>query len=203
VCGSRYTVGFDSPSGARVSAAFSLPSLPLWSSVLDECQRLQLATTPGELHGGLSGWLAGGGDNPAGWLQEVLLVDTGMPIPQREDPLGQLFEATLQQLNAPDFTFALLLPEADAPLLERSQELFAWCRGFVGGFGLAFGDRQELSEHGEDALADLARLASAHGQAEGDEDDEVALAEIEEFVRVAALLLHGEHVSAPVRRSLH
>jgi len=186
-----------------MSAAFFLPSLPPWFGVLDECQRLQLATTPSELHGGLSGWLAGGGDNPAGWLQEVLL-DTGAPIPQLDDPLGQLYEATLQQLNAPDFAFALLLPEADTSLLERSQELFAWCRGFVGGFGLAFGDRQALSEHGEDALADLVRLASEHGQAEGDEDDEMALAEIEEFVRVAALLLHGEHALAPVpQRSLH
>jgi len=203
MAGSRYTGDFTRLAGARVSAAFPLPSLPPWSRVLDECQRLQLALTPSELHGGLSGWLAGGGDNPVHWLQEVL-TDMELPTPQVDAALGELFEATLQQLSAPDFAFALLLPGADASLLERSQALFAWCRGFVGGFGLALGDRQPLSEYGEDALSDLVRLAAEHGQLEGDEDDEMALAEIEEFVRVAALLLHAEHAPAPlVRPSVH
>jgi hypothetical protein len=43
-------------------------------------------------------------------------------------------------------------------------------------------------------------LAAATAQDDGDEDDEDALAEIEEFVRVASLLLHGDCVLAPRHR---
>jgi len=185
-----------------VSVAFSLKGLPHWAEMLAECQRLHLPVMPSELHGGLSGWLSGGGNDPVAWLQEVL-VDAEIPLPQEDDPLARLFQATLTQLDAPDFSFTLLLPDAGTSLLERSQALFAWCRGFVGGFGLAVGDRQVLSEEGQDALADLIRLSREQGQIEGDEEDEMALAEIEEFVRVAALLLHGEHAPPPSPRSLH
>ena len=92
------------------------------------------------------------------------------------------------------------LPGADALLAERSGALFAWCRGFLGGFGLAAGPQPPLSEESREALSDLARLAAATAQEEGDQDDEDALAEIEEFVRVAALLLHGDCVLAPRHR---
>jgi len=199
----RYTVPFAfAQQGFPMSMPFPVLSLPNWSDLVSECQRLQLGMAPSELHGGLSGWLAGGGDDPSGWMQAVL-VDAGAPTPAADDPLGQLFEVTSSQLNAPDFGFSLLLPALDASLFERSEALFAWCRGFVGGYGLAAGACTQLSEEGRDALADLTRLAAEDGQAEGDEDDEMALMELEEFVRVAALLLHGEHVQAPQQRSVH
>jgi len=131
------------------------------------------------------------------------MLDTRIMLVDEDDPMGYLFHATAGQLAAPDFGFNLLLPAADAPLLRRSAALFAWCRGFVGGFGLAIGDRQVLSEEGQDALSDLVQLAAEEGQSEGDEEDELALLELEEFVRVAALLLRGEHAPAPVHRSVH
>ena len=43
-------------------------------------------------------------------------------------------------------------------------------------------------------------MAAAQPQEEGDDEDEDALAEIEEFVRVAALLLHGDCVLAARHR---
>jgi len=184
-----------------MSLPFQVSGLPDWSEILAECQRLHLSVAPSELHGGLSGWLAGGGDDPTGWVQAVL-AEEGAPRPDGDDPLGRLFETTLTQLDAPDFGFSLLLPDEDASLLERSEALFAWCRGFVGGYGLAAGECTDLSAEGHDALADLVRLAAENGQLEGDEEDEIALMELEEFVRVTALLLHSEHVQTP-QRSVH
>jgi uncharacterized protein YgfB (UPF0149 family) len=96
------------------------------------------------------------------------------------------------------------LPPAEATLRERSGALFDWCRGFLGGFGLAAGAEPPLSEESREALGDLAKLAAAQPQDDGDEEDEAALSEIEEFVRVAALLMHGDCVLAPAhRQSLH
>ncbi|KAG1456314.1 hypothetical protein G6F57_015126 [Rhizopus arrhizus] len=73
--------------------------------------------------------------------------------------------------------------------------MFSWTRSFLGGFGLGSGGRRPtLSEEGEEALTDMASLARASSEdfeAGGDDDDD-ALSEIEEFIRVAVLLLHGD-----------
>lgn len=168
-------------------------SLPSPAEVDAEIRQLQLATSESELHGGLCGWLAGGGDNRADWLAAVL-VDPALPRPAAGGALDRLRVASAAQLEDRSFAFSLLLPESGQSLAVRSEGLFEWCRGFLGGFGLAAGGDPKLSPEGGEALADLARLAAAQAdtESEGDEGEEEALAEIEEFVRVAALLLHGD-----------
>jgi uncharacterized protein YgfB (UPF0149 family) len=158
-----------------------------------------LASSPSELHGALCGWLAGGGASIREWPAKVL-ADDAVPTPAEGSALDELRLASASQLDDRSFDFALLLPDADASLAERSGALFDWCRGFLGAFGLAAGAEPKLSEEGQEALADLARLAAAQAQDEGDEDDEEALVEIEEFVRVAVLLLHGDCVLAAQHR---
>ena len=182
----------------RVIAAVSLP-LPLPDDVDRAVTALGLAMPAAELHGALCGWLAGGGSAGPEWLAKVL-ADDALPAVPAGHALDRLREASVAQFEDRDFGFELLLPGADASLGERSGALFDWCRGFLGGFGLAAGGHPPLSEESREALDDLARLAAASAQDEGDEEDEDALAEIEEFVRVAALLLHGDCVLAPRHR---
>ena len=132
-----------------------------------------------------------------------MLADPALPAPTAGSALDRLRLATAAQLEDRDFAFALLLPEDGQPLSLRSAALFDWCRGFLGGFGLAAGQRPSLSEEGQEALADLARLAAAQPEDDGEDDagEEDALAEIEEFVRVAALLLHGDGALGPRHRN--
>lgn len=172
-------------------------SLPPYAEVEAAVRKLGHGADAPELHGGLCGWLAGGGEPGPAWPSRVL-ADPGLPA--AEGVLARLGEASAAQFEDRDFGFELLLPPAESALAERSGALFEWCRGFLGGFGLAAGKDPPLSEEGAEALADLARLAAAMPQEEGDQDDEDALAEIEEFVRVAALLLHGDCVLAPRHR---
>ncbi|RPE74857.1 UPF0149 family protein [Vulcaniibacterium tengchongense] len=173
--------------------------LPAIAAVAAESRRLGLAASPSELHGALCGWLAGGGASLREWPAKVL-AEEAAPVPEEGGALDGLRLASAAQLEDRSFDFALLLPEAEASLGERSGALFDWCRGFLGGFGLAAGAKPPLSDESREALADLAKLAAAQAQSEGDEEDEEALAEIEEFVRVAALLLHGDCVLAARRR---
>jgi uncharacterized protein YgfB (UPF0149 family) len=172
-------------------------SLPPFTEIEAAAAGLQLGVDAAELHGGLCGWLAGGGDPGPAWLARVLADPS---LPPAEGALARLGTSSAEQFEDRDFGFELLLPAADAPLPERSGALFDWCRGFLGGFGLAAGNEPPLSEEGSEALADLARLAAATPQEDGDQEDEEALAEIEEFVRVAAMLLHGDCVLAPKHR---
>lgn len=173
--------------------------LPSWSGVDAQARALKLSASPSELHGALCGWLAGGGSDGSDWLARVL-ADEQAPRPEAGSALQEMHAVSRAQFEDRDFGFALLLPEDDAPLAERSEALFDWCRGFLGGFGLAAGKGPPLSEEGREALDDLARLAAATPEPDGDEEDEAAYAEIEEFVRVAALLLHGDCVLGPRHR---
>lgn len=174
-------------------------SLPTLADIDAAARQLGLGIDAAELHGALCGWLAGGGAQTPGWLANVL-ADDAAPDVASDSMLDRLRQVSAAQLDDRSFGFELLLPAADAPLSERSGALFDWCRGFLGGFGLGAGHAPPLSEESSEALADLAKLAAATPQDDGDEDDEDALIEIEEFVRVAALLLHGDCVLAPHHR---
>ncbi len=173
--------------------------LPELTAVEADVRRLSLGVSGSELHGGLCGWLAGGGVLKPDWLGAVL-ADPAAPVPDADSSLQALASVTAAQLADRGFGFDLLLPDSDTSLETRSGALFEWCHGFVGAFGLAVGAQDPLSEEGQEALADLARLARAQPQEDGDDADEEALVEIEEFVRVAALLLHGDCVLAAQHR---
>jgi uncharacterized protein YgfB (UPF0149 family) len=99
---------------------------------------------------------------------------------------------------------AALIPPGAESVSERGEALLGWGRGFLGGFGLAAGAEPPLSEESRDALADLGRIAGSELSYEDPDNDEEALEEVAEFVRVAALLLHSDCVLGPRhRRSLN
>lgn len=173
--------------------------LPSLREIDDASRSLGLGVGASELHGALCGWLAGGGSDGPDWLRRVL-VDDALPRVVEGSALDRMARASAAQLEDRGFGFALLLPGGDAGLGERSGALFDWCRGFLGAFGLAAGEAPPLSDEGREALADIAKLAAAPPQEDGDEEDEQALAEIEEFVRVATLLLHGDCALGPRHR---
>lgn len=175
--------------------------LPAWAEVATAADRLSLSSTPAELHGALCGWLAAGGADAPDWLGQVM-ADAALPAPQPDDALDRLRRASVAQLGDPSFGFQLLLPEGEQTAV-RADALFAWCRGFLGGFGLAVADKP-LSDEGREALADLANLAAAQVGETDDEGEEEALAEIEEYLRMAVLLLHADcAMGAQHRQRLH
>lgn len=179
----------------------SEPTLPDWPEVAAAADRLSLASSPAELHGALCGWLAAGGGDVAGWLAQIM-ADPALPAPQAGDALDRLRTVSAAQLADPAFGFQLLLPETDKAAA-RAEALFAWCRAFLGGFGLAVNDKP-LSEEGQEALRDLANLGAADVDENDDGSDDEALAEIEEYLRMAVLLLHADcALGAQQRQRLH
>jgi len=175
--------------------------LPAWGDVAGAADRLALSSSPAELHGALCGWLAAGGADVAGWLAPVM-ADSALPAPQPGDALDRLRVVSAAQLGDPSFGFQLLLPD-DERAPQRAEALFAWCRAFLGGFGLAVGDKP-LSDEGQEALRDLANLGAAQIDEADDDSDEEALAEIEEYLRMAVLLLHADcAMGEQHRQSLH
>ncbi len=166
--------------------------------------RLQAGVEAAEVHGALAGFLCAGGRGRADNWGESLALDAVLDA-QTEggadaDDLRALFEATADALADEDDAFAPMLPDDDTALASRANALVAWCRGFLGGVGLANPRaRGALSEEAEEAIADLGRIAASELSVEEGDADEDAYAEVLEFVRVAALLLRDECAAAAKR----
>lgn len=183
--------------------------LPARTEVQAAIDALRLSVDASELHGGLCGLLCGGARlSGAGWLDQLAL-EPGTADADGAGVLDRLRQGSSGQLDDPEMGFQLLLPEDDRPVAERGAALIGWCRGFLGGFGLAAGANPPLSPEAGEALEDLARIAATELVHAEDEEDETALEEVAEFVRIAALLLHGDCVHGPrardpaARRHLH
>jgi uncharacterized protein YgfB (UPF0149 family) len=159
------------------------------------CARLRLAIAASELHGSLCGYLAGGGQLEEGSLLAALQLDGEQTTPSADDAslLAELARSSAAELADPELGFQPLLPPDDRPLVERAEALGDWCRGFLGGFGLAgAGTHAKLSEEAQEILRDLGTLAGASFDFGDEGEDEDALIELHEFVRMAAMLLHAE-----------
>jgi uncharacterized protein YgfB (UPF0149 family) len=149
-----------------------------------------------DLHGSLTGYICGGGKAGArGWLV-ALELEPATELPQ--GAVARLYEDCSAWFDDPELGFEPLLPALDSTLDARGDALVEWCRGFLGGLGLAgITERQALSDDAKEILRDFGTIAASRFEYADAEEDENALAEVIEFIRVGVLLLHAELTAAP------
>ena len=100
---------------------------------------------------------------------------------------------TREAVDGPALGFSPLLPDDERPLAERVQALTLWCEGFLYGLGLTGTSDANLSSQAAEAVRDLAEITRADVELSGDsEEDETAFTELQEFLWVAAMLIHEE-----------
>jgi yecA family protein len=184
--------------------ASGTPNLEELSNAL---QRLNTACTGSELHGVLTGLLAGGARLNRQALVKALEVhaeaDTAFDN-QMVAALWQLQLQTLEDLNASELLFSPLLPDDDEDLVARVQALSDWCQGFLVGFGTAVrpNDTRLHEESVRETLQDVVNIANVDTDAKDDDQaDESAYAELFEFVRMAAIHLFEELAPAEEQHS--
>lgn len=151
---------------------------------------------PAELHGLLCGLLCANRDlAPKQWLNHAsaLLEDVELSQPTC-DLLLKLFEYGAAQLNAPDYSIQLLLPDDDAPLSQRADALGNWCQGLLYGLGISDAVRRgDFSPESQEFLRDATDIAQAGFDAdEATEADETAYVEVVEYLRVGLLLIQQD-----------
>lgn len=133
---------------------------------------------------------------PAEWLEELLPDEPGRARDPALmlGPLNDLFEQSRVVLEAGEMEFEPLLPPDAASLAERVEALGAWTQGFLYGFGAAGPlPKGALPDDVAEVLSDFAEVSRAGAVgAESTEDEESALAELVEFVRVGAQLIYDE-----------
>lgn len=162
-----------------------------------------------ECHGALSGWVASGLGQEPQPLLESLLDDAGAgPGPDADRCLALLVRIhgdLRRNLASDDLKFAPLLPDDEAALAARVAALGEWCQGFLFGLGLAGDAATHGGSEVREVVEDFAQIARAGLEDEGgSEADEVAYAELVEFLRAGTQLVHDALVRAPTpARQLH
>lgn len=137
---------------------------------------------------------ASGRVNEAQWLGEIFEdgVDAGdAAVEQCRRELNSMAEELRTSMYSGEMDLQLMLPDDEAPLGDRTEALGSWCHGFLFGLGLG-GIRQEeiRSEEVRELLRDMGEIARLSLDAEeGSEEDEAALTEIVEYLRVGVLYI--------------
>ena len=163
-------------------------------------QTLQSSVAAAESHGCLCGALCTTQQYTVeSWFDE-LVPDAGDDLGDERAPLRLLFADTMRALRGDEMEFQLLLPDDDAPLVERATALSQWCQGFLYGFGTGGAvPRDQLSGEVEEVLRDLTHISQASVETGTDaEEEEQAYAEIIEYVRAGVQLIHDELIELRV-----
>lgn len=161
-----------------------------------------LSPSPAEAHGILCGLVCGGDPDPGRlWLEQVLPGTDGactdLLAADARAALAALSQATLERIRGPGLDLEILLPDDARPLAERAGALYDWVRGFLFAMGLIGVPERDLGAQTREILRDFVDITRMDLDAldEG-EDNEVALTEVAEMVRVAAMLVFEERAAA-------
>jgi uncharacterized protein YgfB (UPF0149 family) len=154
---------------------------------------------PAEAHGTLAGALCSSGDyGLIEWLHEILPDDSPEEAALQSSVLQNVYDSMVRRLAGNEADFAPLLPDDEAPLAERADALSLWCQGFLYGLGSGpASDPAKVSTEAGEIIRDLTEITHVGVAAdEQNEENEVAFAEVVEFVRVGVQLLFVEFAPA-------
>lgn len=177
-----------------------------FSAIANALQPLRLGVSASDLHGSLTGYLCAGARVGADDWPDALQLEFDAPDATGDEVLRRLYHLCRAQFEGARANVDPLLPPRSVPLPQRAEALVEWCRGFLGGFGLAgVTERATLPADASEILSDLGTIAASRFDYAGNAEDEQALADVLDFVRIGTALLHREvHESMrAASRSLH
>jgi len=165
------------------------------NSLTELLSRACAETCAAECHGFLCGQLCAADSPDEDLWQELLDLQTRAEavVEHCYAEVRSLAWNMESDLQSPELSFALLLPDDECPLSERVAALGDWCHGFLNGFGMAGGRAGiELDDDCRDLLEDLGVIcrASAEEPGDGSEDD---LMQVVEYVRVGIMTIYEEY----------
>ncbi|AIR06065.1 hypothetical protein JT31_16005 [Cedecea neteri] len=180
----------------RMSIQNAMPDYDLVGQLLNQ---QGVGLTPAEMHGLISGMLCGG-NNDTSW-QTLLhdLTNEGLAFSQNlADPLRNMHGAIGDALEDEGFLFQLYLPDGDdVSVFDRADALSGWVNHFLLGLGVMQSKLDKVTGETGEAIDDLRNIAQlGYDEDEDQEELEMSLEEIIEYVRVAALLCHDTFTHA-------
>jgi hypothetical protein len=147
-----------------------------------------------EAHGSLCGALCSMSPyRMQDWVNEILPDGASLPA-ESAAMIERVFAATAASFGEQGMEFQPLLPDDEQPLNGRAHALALWCTGFLYGLGTGqISDLEALSGDVGEIVRDFNEISRATGDdADEDESNEQAYAELVEFIRVAAQVVFEE-----------
>jgi uncharacterized protein YgfB (UPF0149 family) len=159
--------------------------------------------SPADVHGLLSGYHCGGfvlsGDMLAAMLLESLDLDVYGNL-ELLSALQALNSGIALSLQSNDFDFALMIPD-EGDFFERLTLFSRWCERFINGFSETALDEANFGEDIEGALEDLMTFSRLPEQTDETDQDEASLMDLQEYCKVAVLMLYTELVLIPLENA--
>ena len=156
-----------------------------------------------EAHGSLCGALCSVSPyRMQDWVNEILPDGTALSD-ESAAMIERVFTATANSFGEQGMEFEPLLPDDEQPLNGRANALALWCSGFLYGLGSGhISDLEALNGDVGEIVRDFTEISRATGDdADADESNEQAYAELVEFIRVAAQVVFEELL--PLRRQVY
>ncbi len=167
-------------------------TMPSYDAVGQLLSQQGVGLTPAEMHGLISGMLCGGSADSS-W-QALLhdLTNEGLAFSKNlSDALQQMHAVASDALDDDGFLFQLFLPNEDAGIFARADALAGWVNHFLLGLGVMQPKLDAVTGDAGEAIDDLRNIAQlGYDEDEDQEELEMSLEEVAEYVRVAALLCH-------------
>lgn len=99
----------------------------------------------------------------------------------------------IDNIQSPDMDFQLILPEDNSALEDRVNALAEWCHGFLNGYGLSAGQLDGvLSAESREILEDFTQICRVGIDKDSDDEDEHALIDLIEYVRMGAIMIFDD-----------
>jgi len=106
------------------------------------------------------------------------------------EALYEIYRESTEQLLEAKQSFDLLLPDDDEPLDVRAEGLATWARGYI--LGLLYNDKfsvDQIPESGAEIARDIMQIAEAAAGAGDEQEEDWALAELHEYIKVGSQLI--------------
>ncbi len=173
-------------------------TFPTYDILSGELKSASLGVNPAELHGLLTGMLAGGLSLKDDSWQPLIFdyTNDGMGWPVKALELAkQVLLATNGELTDTSLELSLILPveEGNDALFDFADGVADWVNHFISGLGLVGAAISKLSSDAKEALEDLEEITKL-GIDEDDDLEEQAqlLQQVIEHVKACVLILHAE-----------
>ncbi len=123
---------------------------------------------------------------------ESIIGHLNFTDPASISSIESLIEMTTRDLNQAEFGFDLWLPEVDS-LTIQLDALADWSQGYIIGLMHDGSEiRSQLNAELNESIQDVIEIAGLDAAADGSSEDEVALFEIKEYLRMVTQLIYEE-----------
>ncbi|MGZ9899371.1 UPF0149 family protein [Shewanella gaetbuli] len=160
----------------------------------------EIGQHPVEVHGALVGLICGGVDQQnQTWVGPLIdLMNDGQPLePKLLQLITDLYQDTVTRLADFEFGFTLLLPEEEVSLSHRVEALSLWTQSFLTAIAIIQPKLNQASADVKEVIKDLAEIAQVEFDVAEDEESETAYTELQEFVKMSAILCYSEFGPEP------